>query len=73
MSTDDTATSEEITETTSWPELGIALYERLTGRNATIEYRFEDMEIAVPSKTGEDAEHAYWEVDGTVSITTHED
>jgi hypothetical protein len=73
MSTDDTATSEEITETTSWPELGIALYERLTGHNATIEYRFEDMEIAVPSKTGEDAKHAYWEVDGTVSITTHED
>jgi len=73
MSTDDTRATDELTETTSWPELGIALYERLTGRNATIEYAFEDLEIAVPSKTGEDAEHAYWEVDGTVSITTDED
>lgn len=73
MSTDDTQATDELTETTSWPELGIALYDRLTGRNATIEYDFEDLEIAVPSKTGEDAEHAYWEVDGTVSITTHED
>lgn len=73
MSTDETATTEEISETKSWPELGIALYDRLTGRNATIEYTFEDMEVAVPSKTGEDADHAYWQVDGTVSITTQED
>jgi hypothetical protein len=73
MSTDDTPTTEEMSETTSWPELGIALYEQLTGRDATIEYSFEDMEVAVPSKTGEDAEHAHWKIDGTVSITTHED
>jgi hypothetical protein len=73
MSTSDTDSTEEITETTSWPELGIALYERLTGRGATIEYIFEDMEVAVPSKAGEDAEHAHWKVDGTVSITTHEE
>jgi len=73
MSTDNTSTSEEVTETKSWPELGIALYEQLTGRDATIEYQFENLEVAVPSKTGEDADHAYWEVDGTVSITTHED
>lgn len=72
MSTDETS-SEEITETTSWPELGIALYERLTGRNATIEYQFKDMQVAVPSGTGEDAEHAHWEIDGTVEITTDEE
>ncbi len=73
MSTDDTSTTDELTETTSWPELGVALYDRLTGRNATIEYTFEDMEVAVPSKAGPDADHAHWEVNGTVSITTHED
>jgi hypothetical protein len=71
MSTEDL--DEEITETTSWPELGIALYERLTGRNATIEYTFSDMRVAVPSKAGEDAEHAYWELDGTIEITTREE
>jgi len=73
MSADDTPATDELTETTSWPELGIALYDRLTGRNATIEYTFEDLEVAVPSKAGDDAEHAHWEVDGTVSITTRED
>ena len=70
MSTDELDTVEE---TTSWPELGIALYDRLTGRNAVIEYRFDDMRVAVPSKTGEDADHAYWELDGTLEITTREE
>lgn len=71
MSTDEAEAT--VDETTSWPELGIALYDRLTGRNAVIEYRFDDMEIAVPSKTGEDADHAYWEVDGKLEITTREE
>lgn len=66
-------TSEErIDETTSWPELAIGLYDRLTGRGAEITYEFEEMEIQVPSGTGEDAEHAEWHVDGTVRITTRE-
>ena len=63
---------ERIDETTSWPELAIGLYDRLTGRGAEITYEFEEMEIQVPSGTGEDAEHAEWHVDGTVRITTRE-
>jgi hypothetical protein len=63
---------ERIDETTSWPELAIGLYDRLTGRGAEIIYEFEDMEIQVPSGTGDDAEHAEWHVDGTVRITTRE-
>jgi hypothetical protein len=63
---------ERIDETTSWPQLAIGLYDRLTGRGAEIAYEFEDMEIQVPSGTGEDAEHAEWHVDGTVRITTRE-
>jgi hypothetical protein len=72
-SNDSTAVDTEIDETTTWPDLALGLYERLTGRGATITYEFEDMEVAVPSKTGEDAEHAHWQVDGTVSITTEEE
>jgi hypothetical protein len=68
----DTESHTEIDETTSWPELAIGLYDRLTGRGAEIVYEFEDMDVAVPSKAGEDAEHAHWHVDGTVRITTHE-
>jgi hypothetical protein len=62
-----------IDETKTWPELAIGLYEQLTGRGATITYQFEDMEVAVPSKVGEDADHAHWRVDGTVHITTEEE
>ncbi|WP_436931303.1 hypothetical protein [Halosimplex halobium] len=74
MSSDDTtATDATVDETTTWPELAIGLYERLTGRGAAITYEFEDMEVDVPSKAGEDAEHAHWRVDGTLRITTEEE
>lgn len=62
--------SERPSETTTWPELAIGLYDRLTGRNAEITYEFDDMEIDVPSKAGADADHAHWRVDGTLTITT---
>ena len=68
----ETQPEERIDETTSWPELAISLYDRLTGRGAEIVYEFEEMEVAVPSATGENAEHAHWHVDGTVRITTNE-
>ncbi|MEF8894437.1 hypothetical protein [Halodesulfurarchaeum sp.] len=66
------AEEEQIEEPTEWSDLAMGLYERLTGREAAIVYEFEDMEIQVPSKVGEDAEHTPWQLDGTVSITTRE-
>jgi len=72
MSTDSDV-SERIEETQTWPELAISLYDRLTGRGASITYEFEEMEVDVPSRTGEDAEHARWRVDGTVRISTSEE
>ncbi len=58
--------------TTNWPDLAEGLYERLTGRGAEIRYTFEDMKVRVPSKAGEGAEHADWEVNGTLRISTRE-
>ena len=63
---------ERIEETTTWPDLAISLYDRLTGRGAEITYEFDDLEVDVPSGTGDDAEHAHWRVDGTMRITTRE-
>jgi hypothetical protein len=63
---------ERIEETTTWPDLAIGLYDRLTGRGAEIIYEFEDMAVQVPSGTGDDADHAEWGLDGTVRITTRE-
>lgn len=72
MSEVESEPEERVDETTNWPELAVGLYDRLTGRGAEIIYEFEDMEVAVPSKVGEDAEHAHWEIDGTLRITTNE-
>lgn len=72
MSESESTSEEHIEETTNWPDLAVGLYDRLTGRGAEIVYTFEDLNVAVPSKVGEDAEHAHWHVDGTVRITTNE-
>ncbi|MGM0605081.1 MAG: hypothetical protein ACQETB_05345 [Halobacteriota archaeon] len=69
---DSTEGFDEEIEAQTWPELAIAVYDRLTGRGAEITYEFEDMEIDVPSKIGEDAQHANWRVDGTLKVSTKE-
>jgi hypothetical protein len=68
----DGGAEQAVDETRTWPELAIGLYERLTGRGAEITYEFEEMEVMVPSKVGEDAEHAQWRLDGTLKIRTRE-
>lgn len=65
---------EKVTEgkTTTFVDLGMALYERLTGRGAAINYHFEDMTVEVPRDTGADAPRATWKLDGKLRITTDE-
>jgi len=57
-------------QTTSWPDLAIGLYDRLTGRKAEITYEFQDLHIKVPSGMGPKAEHAEWILTGTLKIRT---
>ncbi|MBK7750167.1 MAG: hypothetical protein IPP57_20590 [Candidatus Obscuribacter sp.] len=64
--------ADEVHHTKTWPELAIGLYDKLTGRGAEISYDFKDLEIWVPSKTGNDAEHAKWKVNGVLSIRTRD-
>ena len=67
----DTETPGERTEeTTSWPELATGPYGRLTERGVETVSQFEDTQVAVPSKTGKDTEHAHRERDGTLRATT---
>lgn len=68
----DADQDERVEDTETWPEMAVNLYDRLTGRNAVIEYDFDDMEIQVPSRAGRDAEHAHWHIDGRLTITTRE-
>ncbi|MFI3245978.1 MAG: hypothetical protein R3Y10_05750 [Ferrimonas sp.] len=58
----------EPTHTTNWPELASALYDKLTSRNAELTYDFANLEIGVPSGAGEQAQHANWTVNGSLSI-----
>ena len=58
--------------TTNWPDLAEGLFARLTGRHAEIAYEFADMQVKVPSRTGTQAEHAEWVLNGTMKIRTSE-
>jgi hypothetical protein len=60
----------ENNNTTTWPDLAIALYDRLSERNAEITYELDNMEIHVPSKTGEDGLSAKWKFNGALKIRT---
>lgn len=57
---------------TTFVDLGMALYERLTGRGAAINYEFKNMTVEVPRDTGANAPRATWKLDGTLRITTDE-
>lgn len=62
----------ESEEPQTWPELADDLYDKLTGRGTEITYDFNDFELYVPSKVGEDAEYAHWKLNGTLKIRTKE-
>ena len=58
------------TDTRTWPDLAIGLYDKLTGRDAEISYSFDDFQLDVPSSASEDAQHARWRINGTLKIST---
>jgi len=62
----------ETEHTTTWPDLAIGLYDRLTGRKAEIVYEFADLHIQIPAGTGAQAERAKWVLNGIVKIRTGE-
>lgn len=61
---------ENETTTTTWPDLAIGLYDKLTERNAEITYELENLEIQVPSKAGGEASYATWKINGAMKIRT---
>ena len=58
--------------TTTWPDLAIGLYDRLTERKAEIIYEVENFEVTVPSKAGGQAAHAKWTINGIMKIRTRD-
>lgn len=59
-------------EVLDWTDLGQRMWSFLTGREAAIHYRFEEMAVEVPRDTGPDAPRATWKLNGTLTVTTSE-
>ena len=54
-----------------WAELLTQLLDKITGKDVSITYRFENLEINVPKATGpkgQDLESAKWNINGKVVI-----
>lgn len=60
------------TETSTWPELAIGLYDKLHERNAEITYEFDHFELEIPSAASGEAKHAPWRMNGKLRITTND-
>lgn len=60
----------EKSQTTTWPDLAIALYDRLTERNSEITYELENLEVTVPSSAGGESTSAKWVINGAMKIRT---
>jgi len=61
-----------MTETHTWPDLAVALYDKLTGRGAEIAYHFDNLELHVPASTAPEAAQARWKVHGSVRVSTRD-
>ncbi|GGO90546.1 MULTISPECIES: hypothetical protein [Nocardioides] len=57
-------------EIVDWTDLGMRMWNFLTGREAAINYEFHDMVVEVPRDTGSNAPRATWRVDGLLRVTT---
>ena len=55
---------------TTFSDLGREMWSYLTGKEAVINYKFEDMDIDVPSAATPEAPSARWRINGTLSIST---
>ena len=57
-------------EVVDWTDLGREMWSFLTGRQAAINYTFQEMAVEVPRDTGPDAPRATWKLNGTLRVTT---
>lgn len=61
-----------MSETHTWPDLAINLYDKLTGRGAEITYNFNNLEVWVPASTQADSAQARWKLNGTIVVSTRD-
>ena len=57
-------------EVVDWADLAGRMWDFLTGREAAIHYRFDELAVEVPRDTGPTAPRATWKLSGTVTVTS---
>jgi len=72
MTTSSQSTDGTTTEVVDWSDLGQRMWSFLTGRQAAINYTFSDLTVEIPRDTGTQAPRATWKIDGTLTVTTHD-
>ncbi|MBA2368256.1 MAG: hypothetical protein H0V82_04425 [Candidatus Protochlamydia sp.] len=61
------------TKEATWPDFAVGLYDKLSGRGSKITYKFDDLNIFIPSKLGEDSDHFHWRMDGSIQISSEDE
>jgi len=61
------STDEDVRGTRNWPELVSSVYQEIQSDDGSTTIRF------VPSRTGEDADHAHWTLDGDLELNPQEE
>ena len=61
-----------MSETHTWPDLAIELYDKLTGRGAEITYNFANLEVCAPSSTQADSAQARGKLNGTIVVSSRD-
>ena len=72
MTTSTQSVDGSTSEVVDWSDLGQRMWSFLTGREAAINYTFKDMTVEIPRDTGSRAPRATWKIDGTLTVTTHD-
>ena len=64
--------NETVKSNERWTELIIELFDRLTGKGASVNYTFENLIIDIPRAIGPDGHNmgsAQWTINGRIAIT----
>lgn len=61
------------TKEASWPDFAVGLYDKLSGRGSQITYEFDDLNVFIPAKLGDDSDHFHWKMNGTIRISSEND
>lgn len=56
--------------TTDITDIAREMWSYLTGKEATVEYAFDNLSVEVPKTTGPDSPRATWKLDGTLRVRT---